>query len=271
MDVTALREKTESQNTYTSSLPQILEALERLQRDAIDNVPSNVYVYDLVDGCILHSTKSIVEILGYKTGDLEAVEGYNVADLIHPDDLCRFSHHLPSLATLGSEEVVTLEYRMRGADKTYHWLRSQETMLVQADEGYPLQVLGTVQDITTYKNNKQLGAAFGQLVEDLPQMVMITDSEGLITYVNSAFEKVTGYQRSEAIGKTPAILKSDYHDTAFYRQLWNTIHAGEVFEADFVNVKKDGALYYDSKKIMPILDEQGYVTHFVSLTKVAIA
>jgi len=77
-------------------------------------------------------------------------------------------------------------------------------------------------------------------VEQSAAMVVITDSAGVIQYVNPAFEKVTGYPRLEVVGQTPRILKSGEHGAEFYRELWSTIQSGRVFGNVVVNRKKAG-------------------------------
>jgi PAS domain S-box-containing protein len=93
---------------------------------------------------------------------------------------------------------------------------------------------------------------------------MIANREGIVEYVNPAFERLTGYTAAEAVGQTSRILKSGMHDAEFYRELWRTIVAGDVYRAVFVNRKKDGQLYYEEKTITPLRNERGEITHFVS-------
>jgi diguanylate cyclase (GGDEF)-like protein/PAS domain S-box-containing protein len=105
-------------------------------------------------------------------------------------------------------------------------------------------------------------------VEKAADMIVITDNRGLIEYVNPAFESVTGYSREEAIGKTPRILKSGIHKEEFYRELWDTILAGNIYRDVFVNRKKNGELYYDECTITPMRNEQNAITHFIATAKV---
>jgi diguanylate cyclase (GGDEF)-like protein/PAS domain S-box-containing protein len=104
-------------------------------------------------------------------------------------------------------------------------------------------------------------------VEQTADSVIITDKEGMIQYVNSAFEKTTGYTRDEAIGKKANLVKSGAHDTAFYQLLWDTIRRGESFRAIFSNRRKDGTLYHEEKTITPLKDSTGKITRFVSTGK----
>ncbi|NJD67493.1 MAG: PAS domain S-box protein [candidate division NC10 bacterium] len=102
-------------------------------------------------------------------------------------------------------------------------------------------------------------------VEQTADSVIITNREGIIEYVNPAFERETGYRLDEVIGRTPGILKSGQHGKPFYAQMWEAILAGEVFRAVFINRKKDGTIYYEDKNIAPLRDHERNITHFVSV------
>ena len=101
-------------------------------------------------------------------------------------------------------------------------------------------------------------------VEQSADLVIITNREGVIEYVNPAFETLTGYCRQEVIGKTPRILKSGQQSRALYQELWSSILSGRVFRGTLVNRKKNGELFYAEKTITPVRDAQGDITHFIS-------
>ncbi len=128
-------------------------------------------------------------------------------------------------------------------------------------------VIGVARDITRHKEAEASLLKLSSAIEQTADSVVITDTKGVIEYVNPAFEKTTGFSREEALGKTPALVKSGRHDRAFYNVLWSTILRGEVFRAIFTNRKKDGSLYYDEKTITPLRNGSGRITHFVSTGK----
>lgn len=107
---------------------------------------------------------------------------------------------------------------------------------------------------------RTLYSAIGQSAD----MVLITDSSGIIEYVNPAFEKITGYARQEVIGQTPRILKSGEQSPDLYRELWGKILAGEVYRGVLVNRKKTGESFFVEKTITPVRDAAGHITHFIS-------
>lgn len=103
-----------------------------------------------------------------------------------------------------------------------------------------------------------------QAVAQTGDSVAITAATGIILFVNPAFERTTGYSSAEAIGQTPAIVKSGVHPPEFFAHLWKCISAGEVFRGVITNRRRNGDLYHEEKTITPIHDENGKLSHFIS-------
>ncbi len=102
-------------------------------------------------------------------------------------------------------------------------------------------------------------------IEQSPAIVVITDTNGTIEYVNPKFTKVTGYSLKEAIGQNPRILNSGNQSKAFYQNLWDTINSGKDWQGEMLNKKKDGETYWESALISPIKDERGKTKHFIAI------
>ena len=97
-------------------------------------------------------------------------------------------------------------------------------------------------------------ARLSRVVEQVTESIMITDAQGTVTYVNPAFESISGYSRAEVIGQNPRILKSGHQDAAFYRRMWETLARGEVWKGRLVNRRKDGTLFQEDATIGPVRD-----------------
>ena len=95
--------------------------------------------------------------------------------------------------------------------------------------------------------------------------ILITDVKGIIHWANPAVTRMTGYTSSELIGRTPRILNSGQHDSAFYRNMWATIKAGETWLGEIINRRKDGSLYYEEQSITPVLTDDGQIKRFVAI------
>jgi len=94
---------------------------------------------------------------------------------------------------------------------------------------HPDLIMVHTQDITKRKLAEEELRKRSNAVEQTADSVVITDTNGVIEYVNPAFEKITGYRRKEVIGHTPRILKSGKHKSVFYKQLWDTIQNGNTY------------------------------------------
>lgn len=104
-------------------------------------------------------------------------------------------------------------------------------------------------------------------VEQADNIVSITNTLGIIEYVNPEFEKVTGYKKNEVLGLSISILKSGKQNEQFYKTLWKKIGSGESIYEVFTNRKKNGELYSEEKTISPIKNLQGEITHYISTGK----
>ncbi|RRJ85283.1 EAL domain-containing protein [Aestuariirhabdus litorea] len=104
-----------------------------------------------------------------------------------------------------------------------------------------------------------------QAVEQSPVSVVITDTSGVIEYVNPVFSEISGYSATEVIGQNPNILKSGKQDDAFYRAMWGEITSGREWHGDMVNRGKDGREYWEHVSIYPLVDDQGTPVNYVAL------
>lgn len=104
-------------------------------------------------------------------------------------------------------------------------------------------------------------------VEQTSDSVVITNRDGIIQYVNRGFTQTTGFTREDAVGRSARILKSGKHPPAFYRELWETILSGQTYRGIIINRKRSGEYYSAQQSISPIVDENGAITHFVSVLR----
>ena len=98
-----------------------------------------------------------------------------------------------------------------------------------------------------------------------PVTILITDKDGNIEYANPKCEEITGYKFEEIKGKKTSIFRSGHHSKEFYKELWDTILSGNVWEGKFLNIKKDKSFYLESAKISPVFDHNNQITNFVAI------
>ena len=96
-------------------------------------------------------------------------------------------------------------------------------------------------------------------------VVSVTDTTGVIIYVNQKFIELSGYSAPELLGKAHSILKSGIHTPEFYRDMWGTIMAGKIWQGHLCDIGKNGELYWVSSTIVPFPDENGLPQRYVSI------
>ncbi|SIQ63308.1 diguanylate cyclase with PAS/PAC sensor [Alkalispirochaeta americana] len=104
-----------------------------------------------------------------------------------------------------------------------------------------------------------------QAVDAADHGIYITDSEGVLEMVNPGFCRIAGYSREELLGKNISVLKSEKMALEYYQRLWKTILAGESWQEEIINRRKDGTLYWAFQIINPVTDKEGKITHYVGV------
>jgi PAS domain S-box-containing protein len=130
--------------------------------------------------------------------------------------------------------------------------------------GKVIGVTSLVMDITARKKAEKDRERLMMAIEQAAEIVVITDADAVIQYVNPAFEKITGYSRAEAIGKNPSILKSGHQTPQFYQKMWQTLVAGKTWAGQLVNKRKDGTIYTEEATISPVTDSTGKIINYVA-------
>ena len=253
-----------TQHVQTSVFPMAGEDAspeQRLQGQEIDEAPIGITISDpsQPDNPLIRVNDGFCEQTGY---DREEILGRNCRFL--QGEATREEPVAKMRDAIDTEEPVTVELRNYHKDDSMFWNRVTITP-IRSESGTVANYLGYQQDITAKKEYQQDLSLFREQAEEADKAIFITDPEGTIQYVNPAFEALTGYSSAEAIGRSPRILKSGQHDETFYAELWETITAGEVWEAELTNQTKHGELFEVEQKIVPVTDEHGEITHFVGI------
>ncbi len=115
------------------------------------------------------------------------------------------------------------------------------------------------------KQTQDILSKLSVVVEQSPLSTIITDPDGIIEFVNPAFERISGYTAKESIGHKTSLLNSGEHGQKIYQDLWNTIKSGNKWSSELVNKKKSGEKYWVLVSISPIKNQEGVITNFVAM------
>lgn len=120
-------------------------------------------------------------------------------------------------------------------------------------------LIGVELDRREHMRDYQLASA---VINNVNKAIVITDKNLKITYVNPAFETITGYSQKEAIGKNPKLLSSKLHSAEFYKDMWRDIKNNHSWSGEIINKKKDGSVYPEWLNINVIRDKNNAVINY---------
>ena len=178
-------------------------------------------------------------------------------------------------AARGYSGFAVVPLRVGGAPAGILVIYASEQNLFGADEIKLIEEIGTdinfaiakMEGEESHRLAESSRLRLAMVVEQTAEGVIITDMEGRMTYVNPAFEKMSGYAREEALGHNPHLLKSGKVAPEIYAQMWRNLRAGESWHGELVNKRKDGAFYEVEATLSPIRDEGGGTVGFVGTTR----
>jgi len=239
-----------------------LRESKRRYEQAVAATTDAIWEWDLNTGKTYYSPRWF-EMLGYEENEFE-MSIATWSNLCHPDD---FGHAMDSvISTLNTLERTHYEvpFRMLAKDGSWKWIMQRGSVVKRDENGLPLLVSGTNTDFTERQKVMAERERLMAAIEQSGEIIVITDRDGTIEYVNQAFENVTGYTRKDAIGQNPRILKSGVQNEGFYRDLWVTISSGRTWQGQLVNRRKDGSFYTEAATISPVRDLSGRICNYVS-------
>ncbi|GEM_PF-1556959 len=213
--------------------------------------------------------EGVRSLFGYATKEVGlSVDWWH--ERIHPEDRTKVVSGIEAVIGNG-KQIWSDEYRFKRHDGSYA-LVVDRGYVVRDEQGKPVRMVGAILDITERKQieaeHKQIEMERRKLslaVEQSPSIAMITDTRGVIEYVNPKFTEITGYAPEDVIGKTPNILKSSETPPEVFKELWETITTGGEWRGEFRNRKKNGELYWEYASISSIKNSDGAITHFLAV------
>jgi two-component system, cell cycle sensor histidine kinase and response regulator CckA len=154
-------------------------------------------------------------------------------------------------------------WRLLRRDGGATWVKVSAAALPDS-EGVGVGALAMVSDITETKQAEDELRLRTTALEAAANAILIGDRNGSIVWTNPAFTALTGYSRSEVLGQSTRLLKSDTMSDASYAAVWDTVLAGRVWKGALVSRRKNGSLYDEGMTITPVLNA-GQVTHFIAV------
>jgi len=130
-----------------------------------------------------------------------------------------------------------------------------------------LQVEKIVHDMKSKKELKLYRRLLQEYKDaiDISSIISKTDSRGIITFVNDAFCKISGYRRDELIGKNHNLVRDPDMKKEVFENLWRTIQSNRTWSGIIKNRRKDGTIYYVQSYINPIQNDHGEIVEYIGI------
>lgn len=230
-------------------------------RKIVTHVPGVVFQYRMFadgHGCFPFASEAFTDIYGV-TPESVRESADIIRNMAVAEDRERFFSSMRASAE--SLSLWRIDYRIRRPDGVTKWLLVEA--MPEMEDGI-VTWYGFIADITEAKameESLRIAATTFQTLEG----IMVTNARGVILRVNPAFTGITGYAPEEVIGRSPALLKSNRHDEAFYRAMWAELLEKGVWQGEIINRHRSGSTYPEWLTITAVKDEAGQTTHYVGV------
>jgi len=260
VEITSMLIDLDERPAFISIINDISERKQAMARYQSLVEQSNDAIYLLFQNKFELINRRFTELFGYTLDECNQTD-FNFFHLIAPESRKDIQTRMQAVER--GEDVPSL-YEFTAVSKDGRRIIC-ETSVSYIDYEGGKATQGVIRDITERRKAEEEIRKLSQAVEQSPASVVITDPDGNIEYVNPAFTKISGYSSAEAIGQNPRILKSGQTSMDTYVELWATIKTGKIWTGEFVNMKKDGSLYWEKAIISPIFNPNGQITHFLAI------
>lgn len=256
-----IKEKANQQQNLSRFVDRVMDAMDDL-----------LFVIDTA-GRILRLNTQVGRELGFTEAELS---GTCIDDLLPPAEQQRLAGQLPDLPwpirsvlleTVRLYGNYTGEHELLGKNrdkpKSIYWLKGS---LLHSEQGKLEGVVMTALDITEFKKRETQLRLSAKVFANSSEAIFVTDPQGIILEVNEAFCSITGYGRAEVLGQSTKLLKSNLHDRAFYKNLWQALLSHGVWKGEIWDRRKSGEFCPMLLSINAVTDEHGQLTHYVAIS-----
>lgn len=202
-------------------------------------------------------------MLGYAMDEIDVSEG-RFEQYVHPDDFGPVMQ-MAYLHLDGKLPNLEAEIRCRTKTGEWTWILTRGRVVERDALGKPLMMSGTHTDISERKRleNSQRDAA--AVFDNSYEGIMVVNPEGLITRVNPAFTRITGYAPEEVLWQSPKMLSSGHQNKRFYQEMYLSLAKNRFWTGELWNRRKNGEIYAQLLSISTVVDDHNVLQHYIGI------
>ncbi|MGZ4981100.1 MAG: EAL domain-containing protein [Methylobacter sp.] len=248
------------------------QAFSRFVDRVMDTIDDLLIIID-TEGRILRLNTAVERELEYSENELL---GTCIDELLTSLERQQLTEQLPALPwpvrsvlleTIRLNGYYTCEHELldkcRGGTNPIYWLKGS---LLHSEQGKLEGAVVTALNITELKNRETQLRLSAKVFENSSEAIFITDPQGTILEVNAAFCSMSGYERSEILGRNPRVFKSKLHDQPFYKRMWQSLLNEGGWKGEIWDRRKNGELCPMLLSINAVTDQRGQLTHYVAIS-----
>ncbi len=234
-----------------------LQSSEEKFAKAFHASPDGLLLTRMRDGLILEVNEGFTGLTGYTSSDATNQSTLGLGLWHNPLDRSTVMRQLQEIGTVRDYTAA-----IRGKNDELRLCEiSMQSMQIKGEHC----VLTIARDVTERTRTQEKLQLAATVFESTAEGVLITDTQQRITAVNRAFTEITGYSETEALGRSPQLLASGQHDSAFYAAMWHQLDAAGHWQGEICNKRKNGELYPQWLTISAVRNDDGLITHFVAV------
>jgi diguanylate cyclase (GGDEF)-like protein/PAS domain S-box-containing protein len=238
----------------------ICESEERF-RQLVDHLESVFCLSDLQSDKVIYLSRAYEKIYARKAQDV-LFKSSLFLNHVYPGDRKKVHSMITSLSEQNSCEQT---FRINQPNGDIRWVNVRCYPIKNPGNGAIYRIACIIDDVTERKEAESRLLQSAKIFENTAEGILIADADLKIVTVNTAFTVITGYTLEDVFGMTPRVLKSGYHNTAFYEHMWQTINREGFWQGEIYNRRKNGDIYPQWMTISIIRDDDGKVLNYFAI------
>jgi PAS domain S-box-containing protein len=250
--------------TERNQVEESLRESESNYRHLFEYANDSIFIIDLSTSRVLDANQNAARRLGYTRKELLKLKTRDIDVPVPPERQKMINQQLQATGSF------IFEHALRRKDGTQIQVEISSRIIEYRDQ---LVSLSFVRDITARKQAEERMRLLESAVENTQDGILITEAKHIdkpgpeLLYVNQAFTRITGYDLTEVLGRTPRLLQGPKTDRSQLDKIRTALQEQKPVQVELLNYRKDGSEFWVELNIVPISNKEGRVTHWVALQR----